>query len=317
MRILFEYTGRAYLPEIAAYRRYLAASPGIETADTREYPAVRRADFDVVWRLMGLDFAKTDRFVVHDYASLSTGFMPRARNRLKKHLNRKPGLRVFLNEAVRSGFAFADAVPWAIRDMGVDESFFRVRAQPEYDLVYVGNVIPGRGVPAALAAFLGPLKSLSVLVVGHADKDVRQKFAKAGNVVFAGSVPHDQVAALAAKAKAGLNLVPNRYPLGLQTSTKLLEYCALGLDVASTRHGWSETFARTRQARFLWCRPDLSDLTPQAFRRFDFHSPDVRDWEWTRIIATSGVFRLLAQAVGRPIVEPAAASQSSSADRPR
>ena len=138
-RVLFVRRPGVYLPEIPAYCAYLREFlPGIEAVDSAQLDrASDFREFDVVWQFMGLDRTRVgnDAELVHEYGSLSTGHLPQLKDWLKRCLNGQPTRRVFLNEAVRKGFAFADGVPDSLRDMGVDAAFFTAPRVPEFDFV--------------------------------------------------------------------------------------------------------------------------------------------------------------------------------------
>lgn len=128
MKILFVRTGKAFLPEIDAYVKYFNKLEGFEAYDSQlldENYSIH--DFDVIWEFKGFGGVRdVNKVIVHDYASLSTGSFPKVKNNLKKWLNPKPNLRVFLNQAVRQGFNFNDDIEFCYRDMGIDERFVSV-----------------------------------------------------------------------------------------------------------------------------------------------------------------------------------------------
>ena len=62
----------------------------------------------------------------------------------------------------------------------------------------------------------------------------------------------------------GLNLVPNVLPLSAQTSTKMLEYLAVGLPVISSRSLWAEHIAAEHPGRVRWL---IALTSPQAWRQ--------------------------------------------------
>jgi glycosyltransferase involved in cell wall biosynthesis len=69
-------------------------------------------------------------------------------------------------------------------------------------------------------------------------------------------VPQAEVPDWLLRARAGLNLMPERTPLVQQTSTKVLEYLAVGLPVLSNDYLWA------RQAAARW--PDRIRLVPDT-----------------------------------------------------
>lgn len=293
--ILFERT-HAYLPEIPAYMSWLSRNkPGVRAVDSSSLTDYNPQDYDIVWRFMGLDREGKGRFIVHEYNSLSTGTGARCKNLIKRTFNAKPHRRIFLNNNVRSGFSFCDEVPFRLRDMGVDDRFFRSgpAASPLYDFVYAGSLNRGSVITGFLDYFATSARDMTLLLVGEAHPEMQARYKGASNIVFHGRVPYEEVPALAGQARYGLNLMPDRYPFNLQTATKVVEYCALGLPVISTRYRWVEDYAAARKAQFFWLAPDFSNLSKMALSAFDFQTPDVHDLSWDRVIETSGIFDFL------------------------
>ncbi len=293
--ILFERT-HAYLPEIPAYMSWLERyKSDIKVDDSSRLADYRTDDYDIVWRFMGLDRGAKERFVVHEYNSLSTGTGAYCKNLIKRTFNKKPDRRIFLNESVRQGFAFRDGVPFRLRDMGVDRRFFRSgpALPPLYDFVYAGSLNRGSIITRFLDYFAASVRDMTLLLVGEAHPDMRKRYHNAPNIIFKGRVPYEDVPDLAAQARYGLNLMPDRYPFNLQTATKVIEYCALGLPVISTRYHWVEDYAAIRRGRFFWLAPDFSNLSATTLATFDFYTPDVQDLSWDKVIETSEVFDFL------------------------
>jgi hypothetical protein len=63
------------------------------------------------------------------------------------------------------------------------------------------------------------------------------------------------------QARAGLNLVPAHRPYTVQTSTKVLEYLAVGLPVVSNRYPWMETLSATPACSRIHWIDDVSSPT--------------------------------------------------------
>ena len=290
--ILFERTKNAYLPEIEAYKKYLAKFyPQITVIDSKDSP---EAKADIHWRFMGMDIgACGGKYVVHEYNSLSTNPCGAFKNGVKSFLNRRPDRRIFLSPAVQEGFFFQDNIPARLRDMGIDSQFFLPRAKAEYDFIYVGSMDRVSVIVPFLTYFAKAMPDKAILLVGRAGDALRETFKNLSNIVFHGPAPYAEIPALLSKARYGLNLMPDVYPFNVQTSTKLLEYCAAGLPIVSSKYAWSEKFANGRGANILWLEKDFANLTGPALERFDFKTPDVRDLEWDAVIKASGVFDFL------------------------
>lgn len=292
--LLFEGPAHTYLPEIPAYIRFLEQNfPGIRAYNAAEIRDYTPSEFDIIWRFMGMDMRGQGRYVVHEYNSLSTGRTAHLKNRMKRLLNAKPDRRVYLNKIVKTGFTFRDDIPYGFRDMGIASRFFDVRPKPEYDFVYAGSIHRGPEVMQMLDHFATTLKDATILIVGAANPDVMDYYKVAPNIVFAGRVHYTEVPELMAKGRYGLNLVPDEYPYNVQTATKVLEYCALGLPVVSMKYRWAEHFTQQKDARFFWLEKDFSNLNLENIRTFDFKIPDVENRRWKHVIAQSGVFDFL------------------------
>ena len=293
--IVFERNPGVYLPEISAYRRYIKKNlPEFSTFDSSKIDDYNPMDFDVVWRFMGLDTKGTGRKVIHAYNSLSTGRFPRLKNRVKQTINVKPHARVFLNETVKKGFFFADNIPFKYRDMGVDSTFFQqTKTAPEYDFVYAGSLDRGVAISSVLNHFQTILKTSTLLIIGAMPEDLLKEYENTTNIIFTGRVPYEEVAALMAKARYGLNLMPDQYPFNLQTATKVLEYCALSLPVVSTDYRWIRQFEKERKRKFFILESHLGNFTIKNLEKHSFKIPQIDNCEWESVIESSKIFDLL------------------------
>jgi len=288
----FVHTGTAYMPELSAYEAYLAHLG--HRSQRHSDPASVPMDADIVWWICGRVSPQHSQRLrhslqVHEYASASVGRWPALKDRIKRWRHPRPDHRVFLSEWVRKRMGFDDGVPSTLRDMGVPASFWdaKVTQAPDHDLVYLGEM--GR-----LAECFGALQALSqaglrLLLVGSVPPALSPRLATLPGITLAGRVPQADVAAWLLRARAGLNLMPERLPLVQQTSTKVLEYLAVGLPVLSNDYPWA------RQAAA--CCPErvriLPDTTaPQAWANAMQTLPPVLDdrssWQalaWPRVLA--------------------------------
>lgn len=296
--ILFQGTRDAYLPEITAYQKYLGDFfPHVKSVDSR-IGHCEEGNFDIVWRFMGVDHSSPNAtrkpFLVHEYNSLSTGFAARFKNRMKVWLNQKPDKRIFLNADVKRGFSFNDDIPFSLRDMGIDPAFFKQnKNEPHFDFIYVGSLDRGKIITAFLDCFAERCEDLKISIVGSPSSALFDRYKGCGNIVFQGRVPYNEIPAYMRNAKFGVNLMPDRYPFNLQTSTKLLEYCAAGLNIISTKYQWVESFSRMHGGNFFWLEPDFSNFSKVGLTSFDFKTPDVGNLGWNNIIQASGIFDFL------------------------
>jgi glycosyltransferase involved in cell wall biosynthesis len=275
MDVHFVRGGPSYLPELAAYATWLAQRghhPFIH-ATHDEVPA----DAPVVWSMCGRVARDAARrlnraFHVHEYASASVPPVAWGKDRIKQWTHPRPHHRVFQSEWVRRRTGFDGSVPFSLRDMGVPSSFLEANAgaPAEFDLVYLGET-------SRLAAFEPAFRALdraglTLLVVGAIDPGVQDLLGGLRNVHCTGRVPQEQVPSQVLRARGGLNFVPGTLPFTEQTSTKALEYLALGLPVVSNDYAWIRRLAAEHPGRVRalasfdessWTRA-VRDLPPRA-----------------------------------------------------
>lgn len=285
-KILCIHEGKSYLPEIDAYKKYFAAYGDFQFIDSiKDLNGIYEVgDFDILWYIMGTDFKAVNMPKVHDYASLSTGNMQTVKNLAKRVFNKTPNLRLFLNDHVKNTMNFTDSVPYLIRDMGVDKSFFIKSVKKEYDFVYMGAITEERKIPQLLYKFKSDLKSKSILVIGEVPLHIYKEFSSSSNIIFSGKLTYKDVPRLASKAIYGINMVPDQSPFNSQTSTKLLEYCALGLKVITTQYQWQKEFENRNSAHFFKIDEKLEKFDLNAIENFKFKTPGVEDLEWSNIL---------------------------------
>lgn len=296
--ILFLRREGVYLPEISAYMAYLkSAIPTVKGYDSSALEkGISEDDFDVVWKFMGFDrHPRSKSFIVHEYGSLSVGKLPKTKNLIKRLVNTQPDLRVFLNPAVEKGMDFRDQIPSRQRDMGVSEHFFREHPNPntEFDFVYSGSLNRGKVIYSMLNHFKENMKDSRLLVVGSVPDDIHNHFGSTPNIHFTGRLRYEDVPHAITRARYGLNIMPDIYPFNVQTSTKVLEYCAAGLPIISTDYQWIRDFEQQSGGRFLYCSPDFHSLSLETVNKHSFHVPDVTTYNWDQILLKSRVFDFL------------------------
>jgi glycosyltransferase involved in cell wall biosynthesis len=252
----FVHGARSYLPELAAYQAHIEGLGHAVQMHTQAHSVPD--DAQAVWWICGRVPAGQARRLngavqVHEYASASVAPLAWLKDRVKQWMQPVPDFRVFQSEWVRQRMGFGDnapgAVPYALRDMGVPDVFLTAQAlqPPEFDLVYLGEMSRlQRFVP--LLHTLGQA-GLSLLLVGDVPPALQERLATLGHIQSTGHVPQDQVPAQLLRARAGLNLMPDVLPLSEQTSTKLLEYLALGLPVISNPYAWAQRTALAHAGR--------------------------------------------------------------------
>lgn len=286
-KILLLHSGRAHLPELSMYKKFFQEYSFTDCQDADAYSI---KDFDLTWHFMGTDFRLSkDIPCVHEYASLSVGRAAKLKDMIKRHFNVQPSLRIFLNHAVQNQYSFRDRVPHCYRDMGIDENFFCVgTAKKAYDFVYVGNMGTGRSFHKVLE-FFSKHPEIKLLLVGLPGNALYEEYKKYRNLIFAGTVPYQEVPALAGRAEYALNYIPDKYPYHVQTSTKLVEYVAMDLKVVTTSYYWVNHFEQSRKMTFYKISEDLHDLDMESLRRFPFTNTSVDDLRWENIFKNSGI----------------------------
>ena len=250
----FVHGARSYLPELAAYQAHIECLGHAVQRHTQAHtvPGDARAVWWICGRVPGDQARRLKGAVqVHEYASASVAPLAWLKDRIKQWQHPVPDFRVFQSDWVRQrmGFGQPDAVPFALRDMGVPDAFLTAQAQqpPEFDLVYLGEM-------RRLLHFVPLLHTLgraglSLLLVGDVPAALQERLAALGHIQSTGRVPQDQVPAQLLRARAGLNLMPDVLPLAEQTSTKMLEYLALGLPVISNPYAWAQRTAQAHAGR--------------------------------------------------------------------
>jgi glycosyltransferase involved in cell wall biosynthesis len=266
VKVHFVHGGASYLPELAAYRTHIGAWDW--QAVVHDGPATVPDDEAVVWWICGRVPAMHARRLrrswhVHEYASASVPPAAWIKDRVKRWTHPRPDHRVFQSEWVRRRMGFSDGVGSSLRDMGVPSTFLAVQPQgePEFDFVYLGETSRLASFLPALAAMLDA--RLSLLVVGSVAPSVRDVLPRFANVRCIGRIAHADVPAQLLRARAGLNLVPTQLPFTEQTSTKFLEYLAVGLPVVSNDYPWAQRMAGEYPGRVRL----LPGLDASAWRR--------------------------------------------------
>jgi hypothetical protein len=299
MLIHFIRNGPSYLPEIDAYCAYIQ-SRGHQTM-VHDSSHTVPASASVVWWFCGrvpLRVAHRLRgtFQIHEYASASISPYAWAKDQVKHWTQPRPDYRIFQNGWVRERMGFADGVPHALRDMGVAEQFFDAPAHttpaPEFDLVYLGEM-------SRLLAFIPVLQAIhaagrSLLLVGEVPAELQAQLTPI--VTCTGRVDHAQVTSYLRRARFGLNLVPNATPFQQQTSTKVLEYCAVGLRVVSNAYPWVRYFMAQHKANFYLLNDDTSSLANsfgEALDAYPYEVPDVRELAWPHMLDTLPLWRTI------------------------
>lgn len=288
-KILFQNTQNSYLPEIQAYKEYFESKGMKIFLENSDEPT------DINWKIMGLDFKKNPELNIHDYPSLSSGgLFPQIKDLAKKLFNTKPDLRLFLNEDVRKRLNFKDNTPYLIRDMGIHKSFFNSsNIVKEYDFVYLGTLSKERGLNKLIDIFSSDLKRLKLLLIGSIPEELNLRIKNLNNITCTGKLTLNEVPYFAAKAIYGINFIPDVYPYNIQTSTKLLEYCALDLKIITTEYFWVNNFERKNNARFYKLKRDFSNFNTTDLENFEFITPNLEHLEWNKLLDKIDLFNTI------------------------
>jgi glycosyltransferase involved in cell wall biosynthesis len=289
--ICFVHTGKAQLPDLSAYKDYFA--PSYKVTDSRQLKGLEQ--YDILWFFMGLHryTPLKSQFVVHEYSSLSLPPFARLKDRIKVLCEKKPDLRVFQNEQQSDLMNFNDGIPAVFRDMGVADHFFDLtEAEKTYDVVYVGAMDKTRHLELAIDKLLKVKPDLSLVLVGRPEPYLVERYKNYPDIRFIGSIEYGAVPALLKQARFGLNYVPAEYPYHIQSSTKLLEYLAVGLPVIGNINPWTKMFLQKQNVVYF----DLSQMNEWPLQGLALNSlPNElsKQFLWQNIIRNVGIEQYL------------------------
>lgn len=267
----------AYTPEAFAYQEYLKNKGHNVQLD---YELDVNNDINIYF--MGVRpfwlKKKIKALEVHEYQSLSIPPYPIIKDKIKKIVNMEPDARIFLNNIVNQGLNFNDNIPFIERDMGVDDRLFQTpKINTEYDIVYSGSITGRIGLVDILVNLS---KNNKIIVVGDVENSIQEIFKK-NNIQMTGKVNRASLPEIYANAKCGLNFTPNVYPFNIQTSTKVLEYLASGLNLITNRYSWTETFCSNLNYHPIWIE-DLKDKNELS--SIITSIPDMDKFRWSHIL---------------------------------
>lgn len=282
--------GSAYTPEAYAYASFLK-DKGWQVELALEDCLDANNDINILF--MGIrPFWRKNKGrakEIHEYQSLSVNPHSHLKDFLKKHLNRKPDGRIFLNDIVKTGLKLNDDTPYIYRDMGVeDELFQKPLINPEFDIVYCGSITGRPGLIEELIrlASLG----FKLLIIGSVTEEVTGIFKNYSNIFLTGRVDRIEIPGLYRQCRSGLNFTPNIYPFNVQTSTKTLEYIAAGLNVITNKYQWVDRFAKTEGYDFLYL-DDINDYTCLGLA--NYNSEKIKKYSWSNILEEANFLSFL------------------------
>lgn len=284
--IAIQRNSKTYLPEIYAYKNYFKEYKIVEYCNEQE---LEKESIDLIWKFMGIDIHTRNIPTVHEYVSLSVGHLASIKDRIKKYINIQPSLRIFQNEEIKAKYSFNDHVPYCYRNMGIDDIFFcRNEIKKEYDFVYVGSMETNRRIDRLLNFFVVH-PYLSILVIGTPSDELFSCYKSCTNIKFAGKLAYHDVPKAAMTAEYAINYIPNVYPFNIQTSTKLLEYAAMGLKIVTTNYYWVNKFEKERNMKFFYVNEDCSNLSLEKLEKFNFRTCDLEDLRWENVLLNSKI----------------------------
>lgn len=279
MNIGITLSKHAYTPEAYAYERFLS-----KLGHSVELDYILDNNNDVNIYFMGArpfwEKRKGRAKEIHEYQSLSTPPYANLKNFSKKFLNKKPDGRIFLNNLVGNEMGFKDNIPYLYRDMGVDETLFRIpNPHPNFDIVYCGSISGRKGLIETLLKLANFYK---VIVVGTLTED-ENKLLNVKNITLAGRVDREKLPEIYSDARFGLNFTPDVYPFNVQTSTKTLEYLASGLGLITNKYSWIESFCASLYLEPIW----LEDIETTKKLSMDLLKPNMDKFKWEYILEES------------------------------
>lgn len=279
--IAIEKSDKAFLPEAYAYRDYFRKNGYLcEFVDKGSKKAL---DFDAIILFHGFHpfWKKYPSFIIGDYNSLSTGRLNKFKNILKRIVNVRSDLNVFLNEDVRKNMFFSRKINYVIRGMGYfEKNNYNISDKKNFDIIYCGSLRPGVLKEVYRLADLGFL--IALVGIDHKYQHL--------NIKNFGRVNPTEAKNLISQAKYGLNYTPNIFPLNIQDSTKVIEYCAAGLGVITNRYKWINDFESITGGKFI----SLNEIEKyEDIENFDFFVPNIENISWERILEYSNIIKKL------------------------
>jgi hypothetical protein len=298
MLVHFVRNGPSYLPELEAYATFIASQG--HQSNIHDTSITVPSDARVVWWICGRVSHLEQRrlkhaFHIHEYSSSSVPPYAWLKDQVKHFTQPVPDYRVFQNPWVRERMGFSSHVPSCLRDMGIAPVFFEpptTPIQPTFDLVYLGEM-------TRLQPFMPVLQSIhqagrTLLLVGDVPQHIQTQLPP--SVSISGRVAHADVPTQLRRARYGLNLVSNIAPYNQQTSTKLLEYCAVGLPVVSNDYPWVRYFASRHQGNFLMLSDHPNTWPPsfgEALEAYPYQVPDLQEMRWTNLLAKMPLWKTI------------------------
>ncbi len=295
---------RAPYPEISSYKEFFGQWWSVSDGPAAAIPASIPVDRLILWHMMGMyRQRRSSRLTIHDYRSRSIGQLYWLKDYVKKALNARPDLRIFLADSVKSGYGFRDRVPECFVAMGVPSFAFDLSWNPDrtsYDFGYVGMISRDRQFDLLLRRFLDAyVGSRSFLLIGPTDASILDEFGAEAGLHFTGKQPHREALEQVLQARCGVCYIPDKMPFSQQVPTKLLEYAAIGMPILANRTRMNvatiercDIVATVEGDDLFGERPDPDALASNL-------ATDMTRLDFMTILAESGLVETINKLLGR------------------
>lgn len=298
--ITFIHPSKSFLPGLQAYQRFCTKYQiPFQVIDKDELP---HTSTEIEWHFMGIDFRKErpqNRFIIHEYCSLSTPPLAFLKNLWKRYKTLTPDLRVFSNEIIQQELGFKDNIPSLIRPVGIDTEVFQpsqVEIEKKYDFIYVGTVEKSRKIHRLLDYFVSPnMQSHTLLILSKDYSTLKKKYHSNKNIIWEGPVTYTEVAQKIRQSKYAINYIPEIYPFDIQASTKLLEYSACQIPTLTTHSRWLRAFESKYGGNYYYFNDKSPYFVWSDLERYPFSFPQTAALDWEKIILSSGIMQHLYQ----------------------
>lgn len=297
--VCFVKTGRAFLPEIHAYRAYLH-NKGIITCIADDFKQAEKIQCKVYYRFGGFltQRVANDSLEVHEYHTISTGRFVFFKNIAKSLLSAKPDYLSFLNSYVESTYLFSSRIPTFYRDMGAESALLDIRNlsdKKDFDICYFGSISNRKGVSDAIIHLAS--KGYQLVVGGNASEKDQELFAKY-DVHYLGVCSREVVYACLSRSRFGLNVVADEYPINRQTSTKVIEYLVAGIPVISNNYQWIREHSMSTGYNFLDLDSSI-DLNSVELDRLILNEAQANRFTWDSILDECGFYKIIKELIER------------------
>lgn len=303
-RLIFIHDGKAHYPSVGANKAYFKDRYECLEMTYEEAKAKGGTQDAILWYMMGF-YPKAKlpaRLTIHDYKSLSIGRGKGLKDWLKARFNHKPDLRI-LKEGMEDIYRFNDGIPFVHQDIGVPDSILEYRnkqaAKPEYDFCYFGVMTRERNFDLVLESFLKKYgESSSLLLMGNAEAEIRERFGSHKNIVFTGTLPQQKVFGNILNSRVVVCYFPNHYPHTIQTPTKLLESAALGARILANRQPMNELRAKQYGIEVEWgSNEDIFAEIPAKLDWKDNSKLNIKALLWSAMVKNTGIEAIMTKAV--------------------